>query len=297
MAIVSNLGPVALAAARGHRPGRFLGSRTDRQLCGIAGYSVSAESRVDRTLVAQTLLAAISGRGADAVGYAYRGPDVPIAVHKQRTGASELLDVLELPPAAWQALVHVRDYTKGHPSLAANNHPVRHGRVVGIHNGIIANDDEIFVRYGFERDEPDMTVDSEAIFALAEREESRAGALAELYGSMAAAWFDERAPDVVFLARGIGRPLWIGEGRNELVFASTREALELTERYTGTTLETREVPEGTLLTLAEGRVAGAEEFEPDRSFTEELLPPMRAPDEARFCLARLAAIAAPATAR
>jgi glucosamine 6-phosphate synthetase-like amidotransferase/phosphosugar isomerase protein len=255
-------------------------------LCGIAGYSVSAESRVDRTLVAQALLAAISGRGADAVGYAYRGPGVPLAVHKQRTGASELLDVLELPPAARQALVHVRDYTKGHPSLAANNHPVRHGRVVGIHNGIIANDEEIFARYGFERAESDMTVDSEAIFALA-----------ELYGSMAAAWFDERAPEVVFLARGIGRPLWIGEGRDELVFASTREALELTERYAGTTLETREVPEGMLLTLAEGKVASAEEFEPERSFTEELLPPMRAPDEARFCLARLAAIAAPATAR
>lgn len=266
-------------------------------MCGIAGYSVSAESRVDRTLVAQTLLAAISGRGADAVGYAYRGRDIRLAVHKQRSGASELLDVLELPPTARHALVHVRDYTKGHPSVAANNHPVRHGCVVGIHNGIIANDEELFARYGFERDEPGMTVDSEAIFALAEREQSRADALSELYGSMAAAWFDERVPDVVFLARGIGRPLWIGEGRHELVFASTREALELTECYTGTALATREVPEGTLLTLADGKVASAEAFEPDTSFTEELLPSMRAPDEARFCLARLAAIAAPATAR
>jgi glucosamine 6-phosphate synthetase-like amidotransferase/phosphosugar isomerase protein len=266
-------------------------------VCGIAGYSVNEGSGVDRTLAAQTLLAAIAGRGADAVGYAFRGPGVPLAVCKQRTGASELLDVLDMPQVSRQALVHVRDYTKGHPSLAANNHPVRHGRVVGIHNGIIANDEEIFARYGFERNEPDMTVDSEAIFALAERERSRAGALGELYGSMAAAWFDEREPEALFLARGIGRPLWIGKGRHEVFFASTREALELTERYGGPRLEKQEVPEGTLLALAEGEIAARERFEPDRTFTEELLPSMRAPDEARFCLARLAAIAAPATAR
>jgi glucosamine 6-phosphate synthetase-like amidotransferase/phosphosugar isomerase protein len=266
-------------------------------LCGIAGYSLSEASAVDRTLAGQTLLAAISGRGADAVGYAYRGPSVPLAVYKQRTGASELLEALEVPQGASQALVHVRDYTKGHPSLAANNHPVRHGRVVGIHNGIIANDEEIFARYAFERNEAEMSVDSEAIFALAELRRSAAEALSELYGSMAASWLDEREPDRIFLARGIGRPLWIGEGRNELFFASTREALELAERYAGVRLRTREVPEGTLLTLQEGEVAARASFQPDPSFTEELLPSVRAPEEARFCLARLAAIAAPAAAR
>jgi glucosamine 6-phosphate synthetase-like amidotransferase/phosphosugar isomerase protein len=265
-------------------------------LCGIAGYSVSAGNGVERTLAAQALLAAISGRGADAVGYAYRGPGVSLAVHKQRTGASGLLDTLAVPQGACQTLVHVRDYTKGHPSLAANNHPVRHGSVVGVHNGIIANDEEIFARYGFERNEPDMTVDSEAIFALAERERSRGAALGELYGSMAAAWLDAREPDVLFLARGMGRPLWTGEARGGVFFASTREALKLTARYVGVRLDKREVPEGTLLRLEDGEVAARERFEPDTSFTEEPLPPLRAPEEARFCLARLAAIAAPATA-
>ena len=42
----------------------------------------------------------------------------------------------------------MRDYTKGHPSIAANNHPVRHGPVVGIHNGIIVNDDELLDGHG-----------------------------------------------------------------------------------------------------------------------------------------------------
>jgi glucosamine 6-phosphate synthetase-like amidotransferase/phosphosugar isomerase protein len=268
-------------------------------LCGIAGYSLSAESRIEHTLAAQTLLAAISERGADAVGYAYRGPELPISVHKQRTGASELLETLAVPAAATQVLVHVRDYTKGHPAIAANNHPIRHGSVVGVHNGIIANDEEIFARYGFERAEPDMTVDSEAIFALAEQASasSYTHALEELYGSMASAWLDERLPEVVFLARGIGRPLWIGKGRHELFFASTRQALELVERYARVSLRPRELAEGTLTAIVDGRVARTETFEPDRSFSEELLPAVRAPDEQRSCLARLAALAAPATAR
>jgi glutamine phosphoribosylpyrophosphate amidotransferase len=218
-------------------------------------------------------------------------------VHKRRLGASEFLDAVSVPAGATQVLVHVRDYTKGHPSLNANNHPVRHGTVVGIHNGIIKNDDELFARYGFKRAEKGMTVDSEAIFALAEHQRSRARVLEELYGSMATAWLDERDQDVLFLARGIGRPLWVGEGKHELFFASTREALELVERYGSLRLRKREVPEGTLVAAVDGRVVRSEAFEPDRSFTEELLPAVRAPEERQYCLARLAALATAAAAR
>jgi glucosamine 6-phosphate synthetase-like amidotransferase/phosphosugar isomerase protein len=265
-------------------------------VCGIAGYSLSSDSGVDRTLAAQALLAAIAERGSDAVGYAYRNGDAPVAIHKQRTGASELLDAVTIPSEASQVLLHVRDYTKGHPSLAANNHPIRHGSVVGIHNGIIANDEEIFERHGFERAEPGMTVDSEAIFALVESARNKRATLDELYGSMATAWLEDRTPGMLFLARGVGRPLWIGEGRSELLFASTHEALELAERYADLRVRKRELPEGSLVTVAEGRVLRTETFHPDRSFAEEPLPPVRAPEERRSALRRLAAIAAPAQA-
>ena len=80
-------------------------------MCGIAGYSLSSESAIDRTLAAQALLAAIAERGADAVGYAWRGADGRVHVHKQRSGASALLAELEVPDGATQVLVHVRDYT------------------------------------------------------------------------------------------------------------------------------------------------------------------------------------------
>ena len=260
-------------------------------MCGIAGYSLSGGSGVDRTLAAQALLAAIAERGADAVGYAHRAPGGPIEVHKQRSGASALLEELAVPAAATELLVHVRDYTKGHPTIAANNHPIRHGAVVGVHNGIIFNDDQLMEAHGFARAEPGMTVDSEAIFALAEASPRRADALGELRGSMAAAWFDERRLGAVFLARGVGRPLWIGEGRDETFFASTRHALEIAERYLQIRLRKRELGEGTLIVLADGRIVERERFTPNRAFEEEPLPPVRAPHEGRFCLERLAALA------
>jgi glucosamine 6-phosphate synthetase-like amidotransferase/phosphosugar isomerase protein len=261
-------------------------------MCGIAGYSLSGSSSLERTLAAQALLAGIAERGADAVGYAHRCPGGSVEIHKQRSGASALLEQVVLPAAATEVLVHVRDYTKGHPRIEANNHPVRHGAVVGVHNGIIFNDDELMEQHGFERAEPLMTVDSEAIFALAEDAEGAASALEELRGSMATAWIDERRPRTIFLARGVGRPLWIGEGREELFFASTKAALEVVEKFLQLKLRKREVSEGTVVVAAEGHELRRERFKPNRDFEERQLPAVRAPQEGLSCLKQLAALAA-----
>jgi glucosamine--fructose-6-phosphate aminotransferase (isomerizing) len=261
-------------------------------MCGIAGYSLSPKSSVDRTRAAQALLAGIAERGADAVGYAFRSPAGPVAVHKQRTGASAVLDRIAIPPDAHQVLLHVRDYTKGHPQIAANNHPVRHGTVAGVHNGTILNDDDLMARHGFARAEPEMTVDSEIIFATAEATGSDARAFEEFRGSMAAAWLDERRPELLYLARGVGRPLWVGTSRRELFFASTREALEIAERYTGVQLRKRELVEGILLALKGPRAVRRDRFRPDPTYEADPLPAVRAPGEGAFCLERLAALAA-----
>ncbi len=261
-------------------------------MCGIAGYSLSPASSVDRTRVAQALLAAIAERGADAVGYAHRSPGGAVSVHKQRTGASELLDTIAIPADTRQVLLHVRDYTKGHPRISANNHPVRHGAVVGIHNGKIYNDDELMARHGFERAAPQMTVDSEVIFAIAEATGSRARDFEEFRGSMAAAWLDEREPDLLYLARGVGRPIWVGSTRRELFFASTERALEIAEHYTGLHLRKREVGEGVVAAVKGARAVRVEHFTPDPTYEPDPLPAVRAPHEGAWCLERLAALAA-----
>jgi glucosamine 6-phosphate synthetase-like amidotransferase/phosphosugar isomerase protein len=265
-------------------------------MCGIAGYSLSPRSGVDRTLAAQALLAGIADRGADAVGYAHGGgTDRYPVVTKQRTAASRLLERVCVPEHATELLVHVRDYTKGHPSIPANNHPVRHGPIVGIHNGIITNDDELLAPLSCARAEPRMTVDSEAIFALAAHSQNDPRALEELAGSMATAWLDQREPGTVFAARGVGRPLWLGRGRDEVFFASTRKALEVASEYSGVRLRMSEVRDGTFLALRAGRLARTARFRPDRSYVEDgTLPAVRAPGQSAYCLQRLAVIAAAA---
>ncbi len=240
----------------------------------------------DRTLAAQSLLAGIAERGADAVGYAHRAPGEPIPVVDEAADARRASCSSGSPcrESATELLVHVRDYTKGHPSISANNHPVRHGPVVGIHNGIILNDDELLAPHSCARSEPRMTVDSEAIFALAAHSHNDPRALEELRGSLAAAWLDSRVPDTVFAARGAGRPLWIGAGKHELFFASTRVALEVVERYVRVKLRKREVVEGTFLRSARRAGSRASTTLPLR---RRLQRPDRAPGRARTARRRL----------
>ena len=109
---------------------------------------------------------------------------------------------------------------------------------------------------------------------------------------MATAWIDERRPGTVFLARGVGRPLWIGAGREELFFASTKAALEVVEKFLRLKLPKREIAEGTVVVAAEGRELRRERFRPDRNFEESQLPAVRAPQEGISCLRQLAALAA-----
>jgi len=79
----------------------------------------------------------------------------------------------------------VRDFTEGQPSVPANNHPVRHGPVVGVHNGVIVNDDELLEEHPCARAAPGMRVDSEAIFALAAHSRNDPRAFERLQGTMA----------------------------------------------------------------------------------------------------------------
>jgi len=263
-------------------------------VCGIAGYSLSSESQASRTLAAQALLAGISERGADAVGYAFRGDDGRVEVTKLRGGASALLDEIHVPASSSQVLLHTRDHTKGHPEIEANNHPIRHGNVVGVHNGVIENDDELFAHYGLDRHDDEMTVDSEAIFALMELRRHQPRALRKLRGTMAAAWLDERDGRTLYLAKGIRRPLWVGTTSSELYFASTRRALAIVEAALRVRLKTREVREGRLLEVVGPLVVRARRFRPDRSYREEAHSPVHSPHEAVSCLVQLAELASPA---
>jgi asparagine synthetase B (glutamine-hydrolysing) len=139
-----------------------------------------------------------------------------------------------------------------------------------------------------------MTVDSEIIFALAERSRGRtARALEQLVGSMATAWLDEERSELL-VARGMGRPLWTGVTKGAFFFASTAHALQLVERYLGLDLRIRELGLGCVVAVDGGRVVARDRFRPDMSFVEDELPAVRAPHEREATLRRLAALHAAA---
>jgi hypothetical protein len=108
---------------------------------------------------------------------------------------------------------------------------------------------------------------------------------------MAAAWLDERDPETLYLARGMARPLWLGQTDTDLYFASTQRALAIVGAALRVRLALREVRQGRLLQVVAGRIVRERRFRPDRRYREEeVLPPVRAPHEAVSCLQRLAAI-------
>jgi glucosamine 6-phosphate synthetase-like amidotransferase/phosphosugar isomerase protein len=238
-------------------------------MCGIAGYSIRDEQDLPEwvrshslgahTVVARLLLAALAERGADAAGFAASNGQ-RVVWDKHSGDVSGFLPSVNVPSDTKLAMVHVRDYTKGLPGLAANNHPVRHGSVMCVHNGSIANDDELFAQMGQQRNEPGMTVDSEAIAMLAQAlPPEQIPAL--LVGSYATAWIDERHPAAMMLMRGNGRPLHVCHRPSGVWFASTYEAMTwFSQQMQWHDAVIERVGDGTAMLLSNGRVERGFDF-------------------------------------
>ncbi len=109
-------------------------------------------------------------RGRYASGVAVVQRDGTLHLFKQPVAASELVKteryrevMAQVGPETTCLLGHARMPTKGTRWNNVNNHPLLVGHVVGIHNGHISNDDELFARFRLPRL---GEVDSEIIFRL-----------------------------------------------------------------------------------------------------------------------------------
>ena len=271
----------------------------EQNVCGIAGYSLSGASPVDQTLATQTLLAAIAERGSDAVGYAYRGPGLPLAVHKQRGGASALLDGLAVPargPPGARARARLHEGSpQPRPPTTTRSATERSSASTTASSRTTRRSSR---GHGFERAEPGMTVDSEAIFALAEEASSalrRARGAARLDGGGLAG----RARPGDRSISPAGSAARSGSARASTSSSSPRRAgrSSSSSATPACVCASASSARARLLSVADGVASLTASFEPDRTFVEDaLLPPVRAPEEARSCLARLAVIATAAAA-
>lgn len=151
-------------------------------MCGIFGVAVFKHSKV-RATVLRVILRSLALnneiRGTNSTGYAFtsksdvkifKSPDRATDFVKLENYRKTLRDFIKAEfGVPYSVIGHTRQQTKGSYLIDNNNHPIKAGSIVGVHNGHISNDDEIFEwlekRADFYRKRVGQ-VDSEAIFAL-----------------------------------------------------------------------------------------------------------------------------------
>ena len=158
-------------------------------MCGIFGVAFLKGHNVHNkrtvTALCRSLFKKVEARGKKASGVALVNPR-QVKVLKGPLPGSTLIetpefiklmdDHLKVSKAALETerttfiLGHCRLDTKGLPEYNDNNHPIVVKHTIGVHNGIISNDDEIYEEFKYTTHFPKRIaeVDSEALFALIE---------------------------------------------------------------------------------------------------------------------------------
>lgn len=146
-------------------------------MCGIATVALGKRSRgrIPYPLlrkVCKELMVELQPRGIDAAGIAVINEGAESKVFKKplrpermvvRPMYDEMLDLIG--PQTNFIMLHARATTVGSTEDNFNNHPIITEPIVGIHNGTLYNDDQLFDK--FEKDfDRDGNVDSEIIFKL-----------------------------------------------------------------------------------------------------------------------------------
>lgn len=196
-------------------------------MCGISGAILTDKTyewmgAEGPALLARQLGLAMQVRGSDATGIARFTQGGRYKVAKLDVPAAKFFGSREGIGSNSRAfIVHTRAMTQGAASNPLNNHPIVYNNVVGIHNGWITNDDDIFRDFDLPRH---GQVDSEAIFA-AIANLGWKKALETIEGAAAVAWFDT-STDRLHLARQDNySPLYYGFSQwGDVIFSSTLEA-------------------------------------------------------------------------
>lgn len=227
-------------------------------MCGIFGICYTDKSKAleewTPTELAQIMFPAIRHRGPHAFGWMTWDGNGTVEVEKH-PGDVDVLENLNLvaidPQAKWM-VGHVRWATNGAPEQNINNHPIVHGDIVGVHNGIISNFEEVLEETGGREDEAAL-VDSEAIFAAIDAYGHRPG-LKKIEGNMAVVYTRLSKPSDLYFAKNVGRPLVFARTKaGSLVFAS--ELSVLREVWGRDLTDIRSLEDGALVRVVDGRVS------------------------------------------
>lgn len=231
-------------------------------MCGIAGFNLSPEERVDAVTLTKALLLAIEERGRHATGTAYFEDGSPY-VQKADMTAGDFVEFIDMPTSTTNAILHTRWASQGSPKDNRNNHPIDVGGILGVHNGVLYNDDEIFADIGPEHRIAE--VDSEAIFALLLHGPGKpAHALERIEGSAAVAWLECYGdPDSMYVSRVSSSPLnYAFTEAGSFLFASTASAIRAGAEEAGLTIASgpHALGEEVLLRVRNGQIVSRTRF-------------------------------------
>ena len=217
-------------------------------MCGIMGVVCYGPKLTLHQLncvgdLSKNLLIESQRRGSDASGMCWLTRDkkammfkdnVPARVFVNRTEFTRIANAEISYRENIRAIIgHTRAQTKGTHRDNYNNHPIVAGSVVGVHNGMISNDDQLFSAYS------DMVkrageVDSEIIFRLIDHysqfydlEGATQKASEELTGSFSCAFIHLKRPNYLTLFGGRVPSIYLMDFKlhHAMVFASTKQII------------------------------------------------------------------------
>lgn len=232
-------------------------------MCGIWGVVMTPESKAREGMspneMAHLMFPAIRHRGPHAFGWMSFDGDESVEVVKCDGDVAlnrNLRHVTVRDDAMW-VVGHVRYATHGSTEELSNNHPIIHGEVIGVHNGVLRNHEQILDQTG--REEDITEVDSEAIFAAVNKWGHRAG-LRRIQGDMVTVYTKTSKPENLWIARSRGRQLFLARTvAGSLVFASELGVLEAV--FGGANLtHIRELRYNQLLRIRDGKVVEQDTF-------------------------------------
>lgn len=227
-------------------------------MCGIGGFSLSSNSKINARKLSNALLTELDIRGDQASGYAYQLGKEQGVFKKDTAGAR--LNLKGMARDAQNVILHTRYATHGSIRDMANNHPIQSpdSTIDLVHNGVIYNHDLLRKEIEFKLPE----VDTSVIPALLQQYGRNTDKFSMLDGDAAVAWLDRKNRDQLSLARISHSPVAICQLKDgSFVFASTESILrKALDRLNLKITFFQMLPERTMLVVKAGRIVTSEQL-------------------------------------